>query len=215
VGGILVAGLLAGFGIAVQVGAITVLIMTLSAHHSLRTGLAAGMGTATADGLYALLAATAGAGMAALLRPIAGPMRWTAAAVLVLIAAKGLGGALRSRRTAAAGASVIEAAEADVPVRRRPLGAYLQVLGLTLLNPLTIIYFSVLVLGLHNGRTWSVADAAVFVLAAFAASACWQSVLAFGGALIGRALTGARGRLVSALVGNAVIALLAVHLLVG
>lgn len=214
-GGILVAGLLAGFGIAVQVGAITVLIMTLSAHHSLRTGLAAGMGTATADGLYALLAATAGAGMAALLRPIAGPMRWTAAAVLVLIAVKGLGGALRSRRTAVVGASVIEAAEADVPVRRRPLGAYLQVLGLTLLNPLTIIYFSVLVLGLHNGRTWSVADAAVFVLAAFAASACWQSVLAFGGALIGRALTGARGRLVSALVGNAVIALLAVHLLVG
>src|SRR6185312_1296166 len=113
VGGILVAGLLAGFGIAVQVGAITVLIMTLSAHHSLRTGLAAGMGTATADGLYALLAATAGAGMAALLRPIAGPMRWTAAAVLVLIAAKGLGGALRSRRTAAAGAAALEAAEAD------------------------------------------------------------------------------------------------------
>jgi len=241
---ILVAGLLAGFGIAVQVGAITVLIMTLSAHHSLRTGLAAGLGTATADGLYALLAATAGAGVAALLRPIAGPMRWTAAAVLALIAVRGVTGAVRGwermRRSAAAdggaGSSSVEdggagdggAAVADpryeaaaagpvpeaTPVRR-PLGAYVQVFGLTLLNPLTIIYFSVLVLGLHDGGSWSLPDAAVFVLAAFAASACWQSVLALGGALIGRALTGARGRLGTALVGNAVIVLLAVHLVAG
>lgn len=236
-GGILVAGLLAGFGIAVQVGAITVLIMTLSAHHSLRVGLAAGMGTATADGIFALLAATAGAGIAALLRPIDGPMRWTAAAVLVLLAAKGVVGAVRLHRTAAtdaaeaAEAAAVAAAvdapdspaaaepgtgpEAEGPVRRRPLGAYLQLLGLTLLNPLTIIYFSVLVLGLHNGSAWSVADAAVFVLATVAASAGWQAVLALGGALIGRALTGARGRLASALVGNAVIALLAVRLVVG
>lgn len=242
-GGILVAGLLAGFGIAVQVGAITVLIMTLSAHHSLRVGLAAGMGTATADGIFALLAATAGAGIAALLRPIDGPMRWTAAAVLVLLAAKGVVGAVRLHRTAATEAAEAAAAtdaaeaaavaaavdapdspaaaepgtgpEAEGPVRRRPLGAYLQLLGLTLLNPLTIIYFSVLVLGLHNGSAWSVADAAVFVLATVAASAGWQAVLALGGALIGRALTGARGRLASALVGNAVIALLAVRLVVG
>lgn len=220
-GAILVAGLLAGFGIAVQVGAITVLIMSLSAHHSLRTGLAAGMGTATADGLYALLATTAGAGVAALLRPIAGPMRWTAAAVLVLIAVRGLVLALRARRTLAAAAvpEVSETPETPATVAsepaRRPLGAYFQVLGLTILNPLTIIYFSVLVLGLHSTSAWSVADDAVFVLATVAASACWQSVLALGGALIGRALTGPRGRLGSALVGNAVIAVLAVHLLVG
>ncbi|WP_034270924.1 LysE family transporter [Actinospica robiniae] len=217
-GTILVAGLLAGFGIAVQVGAITVLIMSLSANHSLRTGLAAGMGTATADGLYALLATTAGAGVAALLRPIAGPMRWIAAAVLVLIAVRGVTVALRTRRTDAATVSADEtesAGEATAEPARRPLGAYFQVLGLTILNPLTIIYFSVLVLGLHNGSSWSIADAAVFVLATVAASACWQSVLALGGALIGRALTGPRGRLGSALVGNAVIAVLAVHLLVG
>lgn len=212
-GGIWVAGLLAGFGIAVQVGAITVLIITLSAQHSLRTGWAAGMGTATADGLYALLAATAGTGVAALLRPIAGPMRLVAAAVLLLIAAKGLTTVLRARRAERCAAE----AESAAPPRespRRPLGAYLQVLGLTMLNPLTIIYFSTLVLGLHAGHSWTFLDGTVFVLAAFAASACWQSVLAVGGAVLGRALTGPRGRLGSALVGNAVIALLAAHLLV-
>lgn len=222
---ILAAGLLAGFGIAVQVGAITVLIITLSAHHSLRTGLAAGMGTATADGLYALLAVTAGAGVAALLRPIAGPMRLTAAGVLILIAVNGIMSALRLRRTTAAqrengadnasGADEANGARGNgpEPALKRPHRAYLQLLGLTILNPLTVIYFSVLVLGLHTGRAWSVADGAVFVLAAFTASAAWQAVLAVGGAVIGRALTSARGRFGSALVGNVVIVLLAVHLI--
>ncbi|MBS2965858.1 LysE family transporter [Actinocrinis puniceicyclus] len=216
---ILVAGLLAGFGIAVQVGAITVLIITLSAHHSLRTGLAAGMGTATADGLYALLAVTAGAGVAALLRPIAGPMRLTAAGVLILIAVKGVTRALRLRPATAAqpenAADETNGAGGNgpEPALKRPLRAYLQLLGLTILNPLTVIYFSVLVLGLHTGRAWSFTDRSVFVLAIFAASAAWQAVLAVGGAVIGRALTSARGRLGSAIVGNSVIALLAVHLI--
>jgi arginine exporter protein ArgO len=97
---------------------------------------------------------------------------------------------------------------------RRPLGAYLQVLGLTILNPLTIIYFSALALGLHNGKSWTVGHSVVFVPAAFAASACWQSVLAVGGAFLGRALTSPRGRLGSAIVGNVVIVLLAAKLLI-
>jgi arginine exporter protein ArgO len=108
-----------------------------------------------------------------------------------------------------------EAAQAQDGVPTRLFGVYVQLIGLTILNPLTVIYFSVLVLGLHNGHSWTVADGAVFVLATVAASACWQSVLAIGGAVIGRALTGPRGRLGSALVGNAVIALLAVRLLTG
>jgi arginine exporter protein ArgO len=44
-----------------------------------------------------------------------------------------------------------------------------------------------------------------FVVAAFAASAGWQLLLAGGGALLGRALTGRRGRLVTALLSSAVL----------
>jgi arginine exporter protein ArgO len=52
------------------------------------------------------------------------------------------------------------------------------------------------------------------VLAAFFASASWQLLLAGGGALLGRALTGRRGRLVTALASSAVIMALAVRMLV-
>ncbi|NED75087.1 lysine transporter LysE, partial [Streptomyces sp. SID9944] len=52
----------------------------------------------------------------------------------------------------------------------------------------------------------------VFVLAAFGASASWQVLLAAGGALLGRALTGPRGRLATALVSSGVIMLLAVRM---
>lgn len=56
-------------------------------------------------------------------------------------------------------------------------------------------------------------DQVVFVLAAFAASASWQLLIAGGGALLGRTLTGHRGRLVTGLASSGVIMLLAVRML--
>jgi arginine exporter protein ArgO len=53
-----------------------------------------------------------------------------------------------------------------------------------------------------------------FVVAAFAASASWQLLLAGGGALLGGLLAGARGRLLTALASSAVVTFLAVRLLV-
>jgi len=85
---------------------------------------------------------------------------------------------------------------------------YVVLLGITLVNPMTLIYFSALVLG---GPTSG--DGLVFVLAAFAASASWQLLLAGGGALLGRLLAGPRGRLATALVSSAVIVGLAAGLL--
>jgi arginine exporter protein ArgO len=52
-----------------------------------------------------------------------------------------------------------------------------------------------------------------FVVGAFLASASWQLLLAGGGSLVGRLLTGERGRLITALVSSAVIAALALTLL--
>ena len=72
-------GLLAGYGVAVPVGAIAVLILGLSARASLLVGAGAGLGAATADGLYAAVAAVGGAAVAGLIRPVATPLRWTAA----------------------------------------------------------------------------------------------------------------------------------------
>nr|BEK64214.1 LysE family transporter [Kitasatospora purpeofusca] len=201
----LLSGLLAGYGIAVPVGAISVLIVTLASRVSLARGLAAALGVATADGLYALLALIGGATLAPLLAPAAGALELAAAAVLVLLAAHGLRATLRTHRADR------DPAGPPPPVPASPWRTYASLLGLTLLNPLTVVYFSALVLGGRTGPG-SLGAGLVFVLAAFAASASWQALLATGGALLRRVITGPRGRLLTGLTGNLVVLALALRL---
>ena len=191
------AGVVAGYGIAVPVGAIAVLIAGLSARVSLRVGAAAGLGAATADGLYALAAVLGGAAVAGVVAPVATPLRWAAAVVLAAMAVLIAAGAVRNRRRP----------PAERPRPATALRAYLGVLGLTLLNPATVVYFAALVLGRGDAG-----GGIPFVAGAFLASASWQLLIAGGGSLVGRVLTGERGRLVTALVSSAVILVLAVHL---
>lgn len=206
-GEIILSGMLAGYGVAVPVGAIGALVAGLAARTGWRTGAAAAMGVATADGLYAVLAVLGGAALAGLIAPIATPLRWAAALVLLALAAKTATGALRHRREAA------RPRDADGRMSR-PLSAYLALLGLTLLNPATVVYFGALVLGRRTDDGLSAAAETLWVLAAFVASASWQLVIAGSGLLLGRMFTGARGRLWTALTSSAVIAVLAVMLVV-
>jgi arginine exporter protein ArgO len=191
------AGVVAGYGVAVPVGGIAVLIMGLSARTSWRVGAAAGLGAATADGIYALVAVLGGAAVAGLVAPIATPLRWAGAAVLLALAGHTAVVALRRRR-------VTERSERPVTIR----GAYAGVLGLTLLNPATVVYFAALVLGRGGSG-----GGAGFVAGAFLASASWQLLIAGSGSLVGRLLTGDRGRLITALVSSGVISVLAIRLL--
>ncbi|MFE9774721.1 LysE family transporter [Streptomyces sp. NPDC005931] len=200
----LVAGLLAGYGIAVPVGAVGAYLVSLTARTSLRTGICAALGVATADGLYALAATLGGSASASALRPVAAPLRWICVLVLLALAAWGAVTAVRQYR--AHRLAVRGATAAPGPGR-----AYVWLLGITLLNPTTVIYFAALVLGSRGGDAVGLAEQAVFVTAAFAASASWQVLLAGGGALLGRALTGPRGRLVTALVASGVMTALALH----
>jgi arginine exporter protein ArgO len=200
--GALFAGLLAGYGIAIPVGAVGTYLVALTARTSLKTGLAAALGVATADGVYALVAVLGGAAIAGVLVPVAGPLRLVSAGVLVVLAARGAVVALRSHRDTAA-----RPVTALAPGR-----AYVSLLGVTLVNPATVVYFTALVVGDRAGTAAPAAEQVVFVLAAFAASASWQALLAGGGALLGRVLTGPRGRLITALVSSAVISALAVRL---
>lgn len=204
----LVAGLLAGYGIAVPVGAVATYLVSLTARTSLRTGVCAALGVATADGLYALVATVGGAAVAALLRPVLDPLRWAAALVLVALAARGAVTAVREYRAH-------RLATRTTPPPPSPARAYLGLLGITLLNPTTVIYFAALVLGTRAEEAVRPLEQGVFVLAAFVASASWQLLLAGGGALLGRALTGHRGRLVTALVSSTVITALAVRMVLG
>ncbi|WP_250401400.1 LysE/ArgO family amino acid transporter [Streptomyces cellostaticus] len=200
----LVSGLLAGYGIAMPVGAMSVLIVTLASRVSFRHAMAAAMGVATADGLYALAAVLGGAGLARLIQPASRPLQVLAAGVLACIALKGLVSAVRTHHREVTRPSL----EATPQSLRR---TYSGLVGLTLLNPVTIVYFGALVVG-HRGGSPSPASGLLFVVAAFVASASWQAMLATSGALLRRTLTGPRSRLVTALAGNSVILGLAAHL---
>lgn len=201
----LVAGLLAGYGVAIPVGAIAVLLVSLTARASVRVGAAAALGVATADGIYATAAVLGGAALARAIEPVATPLRWVAAAVLVAIAARTAVGALRAHRDPS---SARPSTGLGTPRR-----AYFGLLGLTLLNPATMIYFAALVLGRRTSADLTAAGEAIFVAGAFVASASWQLLLVGGGGLIGRGLTGPCGRLATALASSAVIAVLAASLL--
>ncbi|MFI6420241.1 LysE family transporter [Streptomyces sp. NPDC050842] len=201
--GAVVAGLLAGYGIAIPVGAVGAHLVAVAARSPWRTGAGAALGIAAADGLYATLAVLGGAALVPLLAPVAGPLRWASAVVLVILAAHSTVTAVRAYRAGA------QSAEAAPPAPRR---AFLTFLGITVLNPMTVVYFTALVLGGHS--TTGATEATVFVLAAFAASASWQLLLATGGTLLGHLVTGPRGRLTTALASGLLITALAVGLVV-
>ena len=184
----MVAGVLAGYGIAIPVGAVAVLIIETAARRGLLIGAAAGMGAASADGLYAALAALFGAAIASLLAPWAVALRWASVGVLVAIAGRGLAPAIRSRRRGAA-----DPGAPGHPADASPEGGsgrsgrrtYAAFLGITLLNPMTVAYFAALVLGLPAVQGGP-AERLAFAVAAFAASASWQIVLAGIGGLLHR-----------------------------
>ena len=199
----MVAGLLAGYGVAMPVGPVGTYLVALTARTSLRIGMFAALGVASADGVYAAVAAVAGTALAPLLVPVVGPLRWTSVVVLIGLAVMGAVKAVRRYRV-----QRLAVIEQETPVGVRT--AYFGMLGMTMLNPWTVIYFAALVLG--GSGVAGLGERVVFVVAAFAASASWQLLLAGGGALLGRLLTGHLGKLVTALASTVLIVVLAVRL---
>lgn len=191
-------GLVTGWAIAIPIGAVGAFLVTLSARTSLRVGAAAALGIATVDGAYAATAVVAGAALSSLLAPIATPLRIASGLVLLVIAALTAAHAL-------AASGRVRAASPLTPGR-----AWLLFVGITAVNPTTVVYFGAVVLG-NRHLVDSPGQGVVFVLAALLASASWQLVLAGGGATLGRVATGPRAHLVTGLVSSAVIAALAVR----
>ncbi|MFC8505151.1 LysE family transporter [Streptomyces sp. NPDC057411] len=200
------AGLLAGYGIAIPVGAVGAYLVAVTARTGWRTGAAAALGVATADGVYALLAVAGGSALVPLLTPVMTPLRWLSALVLIALAARAARTALRSYRSGS------HASRDDGAKPLTPARAYATFLGITILNPMTVIYFAALILATGPAAPASLLERTAFVAAALAASVSWQLLLTTGGSLLGRTLTGPRGRLTTALASSTLIAVLAVRL---
>jgi threonine/homoserine/homoserine lactone efflux protein len=200
-----IAGALAGYAIAIPVGAIAVLIIHTGLTQGLRAGLAAGAGAATADLIYASLAALAGLWVSSIIGPFERPLQLVGGAILIAFGLRGLW-SLRSARETVEPEAVLR--EASRPHHR----TYLAMLALTLLNPATVVYFSALIVGLPF--LGDAGDRLAFAAAAGLASLSWQWLLAIFGAALRRG-GGHRVRQVSSLVGNAVIVVLGALIMAG
>jgi threonine/homoserine/homoserine lactone efflux protein len=159
----LIAGLAAGLAIAVQFGAVSLLLVETAVMRGPRAGIAAGMGVATVDLLFAAGAVAVGAGAGVVLAEHETEIRLVAAATLAAIALHGL---------------VTMGGEQD-EIRRAPAGTtprshYLRFVAITLVNPLTIASFAAVAASLpldHAGA------AIAFATGVGAASAGWHLFL--------------------------------------
>jgi arginine exporter protein ArgO len=187
-------GLLAGYGIAIPLGAIAVLIVAKGASHGFAAAAAADLGAATADLTYATIAVAAGGTLRPHLTGISTGVHFVSGCVLTAVAVRGIIAGARARRK-------------PTPSRAgNPRGTYVRFLGLTLINPLTIIYFAAIVIG--DRAASGFADGITFAAGVALASASWQTLLAAGGALLGRSLP-QRAGLDTALLGYSIVLALA------
>jgi arginine exporter protein ArgO len=202
-----ISGVLAGYGIAIPVGAIAIFLIKLGATACLCIGAAAGLGAASVDGGYALATVVGGHGFAGQVHALAAQLH-PAAGVLLAVVATWMGLAA-VRRYRAPGTTP------GIALRlRKPLRAYMTLAGITMLNPLTALYWAALVLGRQASAIgFTPAQAGVFVLAVLAASASWQLVLVCGGKVIGGVVASRRGMLAISLASSLLIAVLAAQIL--
>jgi arginine exporter protein ArgO len=197
----LIEGLLAGYGIAIPVGAMTILIVETTLRKGFTAGFVAGSGTATVDFLFAALAAVAGSVLATRLEPYADSVRVISSIFLVGL---GIYGLLRSLR---------RAAPEEISQTESGYGKlYVQFFVITAVNPLTVIYFSALILGGTLGISSTNLDRLLFILGAGFASFSWQSLLALIGALLRKGIS-PRVRFAMSLTGNLVVVGLGLRLL--
>jgi len=172
-----VAGVAAGLGVAVPFGAIAILIVETAIRRGRSLGWAAGAGAATADFTYASLAALFGAALAALVGPIQVPLRILSVVVLVVIGGRGIVGALARARRPAEAPKLERLDESSVP------RTYALFVGLTIVNPATLVYFVALILGLPAVGS-GVGEKVSFVFGAGLASLAWQLLIATTGSAL-------------------------------
>ncbi|HEX4735717.1 MAG TPA: LysE family transporter [Thermoleophilaceae bacterium] len=170
----LAAGLVAGLAIAVQVGAVSLLLIETALAAAPRAAVAAGMGVATADFAFALVAAVGGGAAGAALAGHESEIRIVAGALLAAIALHGL---------------LAQASGGEKPAVARAGSArahYSRFLAITAVNPLTIASFAAVAasLSLHGFAPYM-----AFVAGVGAASAGWHVCLTLTAAHAGRWVT--------------------------
>jgi threonine/homoserine/homoserine lactone efflux protein len=198
----LLAGLVAGLAIAMQVGAVSLLLVEAAVVAGPRAGVAAGMGVATADLGFAAVAAAAGGAAGAALASHELEIRLVAALSLAAIALHGLVALAREKGGSRAAGPALGGA---------PREHYARFLAITAANPLTIASFAAVAAALTLDGP---AAAAAFAAGVGAASGGWHLVLTLAAGHAGRWIT-PRIRRGLAIGGRLVVLAIAAHLALG
>ncbi|MFD5548646.1 hypothetical protein ACFWJQ_18130 [Streptomyces goshikiensis] len=170
-------GAAAGLGVAMPMGAMSVLLLQ-EAIRERRAAVAAAAGVAAVDLGYAALATALGPWVAAHVTPAEAWIRLAASAILLTIATRGL---LPTRPAppptpANAGPAVGAGAGAG--------RVFVRYVGLTAVNPTTALYFAALTTA-QGAALRAGAAGAAFVTGVALASLLWQQALVVLGALAG------------------------------
>src|SRR5690606_23671449 len=178
-------------------GAIAVLILRESMVRGVWFGLAAGAGCATVDLIYCGLAVALGASLAGAIAPALPALAAISGAVIIAIGAWQLRTAITTQAAPPDNGDVVAGSR---------LRVYLRFVGLTALNPATIVSFLALgaVVATVTTSAWG---PVVFIGATFIASLLWQSTLAVIGAVIGAAVSARTTRVLGIVASCAIIAL--------
>jgi threonine/homoserine/homoserine lactone efflux protein len=193
----LIAGLVAGLAIAMQVGAVSVMLVESAVVAGVRAGVAAGMGVATVDCAFGAVAAAAGGAVGAALSSHETEFRLFAALALAAIAVYGLIGLRRGD-----GDSSSTARQAP------PHAHYARFVAVTAANPLTIASFAAVAASLSLDGPGA---AAAFAAGVGVASAGWHLALSLAAGHARRRVT-PRMRRGLAIGGRLVVLAIAAHL---
>ncbi|MFC5802241.1 LysE family transporter [Streptomyces formicae] len=199
-----VAGAAAGLGVAMPLGAMGVLLIQ-EGMRDRRNAIAAAAAVAVVDLAYAAVATALGPLVASALSGVEAWVRLVSAAVLMVIALRGLW----ASRSAGA-----EAGSADDPVAPPgrdaggPARTFARFAALTLVNPTTALYFAALTTA-QGAALRGGAAGTVFVAGVFAASLVWQQLLVAASGFTG-ARIGARARAWTFRIGFGLVAVYAV-----
>lgn len=194
-------GLIAGYGIAIPVGGVAVLIINMGMRCGFKIGFSAGAGAATADVIYAIIAVVAGTALADLLVTIAPWLRFFSGLLLFGMGVWGLWKGLKHANRDSKTAEVCG-----------PVQMFGQFLGITIVNPLTIVYFVALILG-SSSTALTLTDRTTYIWGVGIASLSWQTLLAAIGA-IGHHQLSPRFQVSAIIFGNVVVILLGLRILV-
>lgn len=172
-----ITGLAAGLGVAMPLGAIGALLLREGLANGFRIAAAGAAGVATTDVVYCAVATLTGGLFAEFVQSYEGVFLVASGALVLAIGIWQLAHTPRRSQT-----TVSDAGRASAPA------TFARFVGLTAINPLTLVYFVALGAAVISA-TSSPAGPLAFVFAVGFASLAWQLLLAGIGAFSGRLMS--------------------------